>query len=690
MITIDYDGEFKLSLKKEVPEYISKLDHIEGVEFNGVDWAILKNKAVIRNIIKEFGQNNVKPTDRAYQKMMKLKDSVLLDYDGSVFEVYTHFGEKNRRFFKYHIGKCYKRTSKGCWSVPDNYWSIYQVMKKFDLDYSKAAKERLSEYEEKIGKINSDLVPKLNTIKEVDIGRVPIDFEFNGQFELYEHQKKMFYAAKEFLKLGSGFAFFAEPGVGKSAPAVNVVEYMIKNNLAEKVLIVTPASLKFNMAEQFEIHSSLRANVLWDYKKDRRKGKSGRRFRWTTTEVPIEDYYEGFNKKIEHDELDSPIQIVNYKCIAKEWKHFKDYDMWVADEFHYLKRRGSNRSKGMRKLSEHIDKRLALTATPITRDPLDLFSQFEILEPDLFPNRYQSFRDKIANTFEMEVDTGGGKRTITQVGSFKEDVLENWLNKKVYSRALRYTSEECLDLMEPERHRIVVDMPSNVEKFYKELVSNRVAEIGSMGEDGYKYLDAANALVVVTYARQIAQGFINIKDDETDENEYHLLSDFKVKEMIKLLKVFEKNTQVIVWYRHKFLLEQMKKALEKEFGRKSSDLYGKSYTVINGECSDIEKASRAKHFRDGQYDYILASIDVTEGWQGQTANVGVWLENHFTFDKRKQAEGRIYREGQQGSSIFYDIVAKESIDLRILKSIYKGESLSEKVLADTIDEWADF
>jgi len=690
VITIDYDGEFKLSLKKEVPEYVSKLDHIEGVEFNGNNWTILKNKAVIRNIIKEFGQNNVKPTDAAYQKLTDLKDSVLLDYDGSVFEVYTHFGEKNRRFFKYHIGKCYKRTSKGCWSVPDNYWSIYQVMKKFDLDYSKAAKERLSEYEEKIGKIHNDLVPKLNTIKEVDIERVPIDFEFNGQFELYEHQKKMFYAAKEFLQLGSGFAFFAEPGVGKSAPAVNVVEYMIKNNLVKKVLVVTPASLKFNMAEQFEIHSSLRANVLWDYKKDQRKGKSGRRFRWTTTKVPIEDYYEGFNKKIEHDELDSPIQIVNYKCIAKEWKHFKDYDMWVADEFHYLKRRSSNRSKGMKKLSQYIDKRLALTATPITRDPLDLFSQFEILEPDLFPNRYQNFRDKIANTFEMEVDTGGGKRTITQVSSFKEDVLENWLNKKVYSRALRYTSEECLDLMEPERHRIVVDMPSNVEKFYKELVSNRVAEIGSMGEDGYKYLDAANALVVVTYARQIAQGFINIKDDETEEDEYHLLSDFKVKEMIKLLKVLEGNTQVIIWYRHKFLLEQMKKALEKEFKRKSSDLYGKSYTVINGDCNDIEKASRAKHFRDGEYDYILASIDVTEGWQGQTANVGIWLENHFTFDKRKQAEGRIYREGQRGSSIFYDIVAKESIDLRILKSIYKGESLSEKVLADTIDEWADF
>jgi SNF2 family DNA or RNA helicase len=685
MIKIDYDGEFKLSLKKEVPEYVSKLDNIEGVTFNGNNWTIIKNKAVIRNVINEFGKNNVKPTEAAYDKMMELKNSVLLDYDGSVFEVYTSFNNKNRNFFKYHIGKCYKRTSKGCWSVPDNYWSIYHVMKHFDLDYSPAAKKRLDKYQEKIGKINNNLLPKLNTIKDVDVDRVPIDHNFKGQFELYEHQKKMFWSAKEFLKIGAGFAFFAEPGVGKSAPAVNVVEYMLENNLVEKVLIVTPASLKFNMAEQFETHSSLRANVLLSYAKDQRKGKSGRRWQWTTAKVPIEEYYEGFNEKLDN-EVDSPIQIVNYKCVAKEWKKFKDYDMWVADEFHYLKRRTSNRSKGMAKLSDHVPKRLALTATPITRDPLDLFSQFDILDPDVFPNRYQNFRDKIANTFEMKVNG----RNITQVGSFKQNILEGWLNDKVYSRAIRYTTDECLELMEPERHRIVVDMPSNVKKFYKELVTNRVAEIGSMGDEGYKFLDAANSLVVVTYARQIAQGFINIKDDETGEDEYHLLSDFKVKELIKLLKVFEEHTQIIIWYRHKYLLEQVKRSLEKEFKRKSSELYGKSYTVINGEYDDLKKASRAKHFRDGEYDYILASIDVTEGWQGQTANVGIWLENHFTFDKRKQAEGRIYREGQQGSSDFYDIVAKESIDLRILKSIYKGESLSEKVLADTIDEWSGF
>ena len=685
ILKIDYSkGKFKLYLKKNRPEYHDKIGKLDNLTPNGDHWVIPKNKRDIKALVDEFGRNLIEVTDSAFQEMNKLKDAVKLDFDGKVFELYTSFSNRNRKILKYTIGNCYKRTSKGCWSVPNNYWTLYNIRKIYDVEITKEAQKEIDKMTEKIGYINKKLLPKLNTIKEIGVNRIPVDFEFKGNYELYEHQIKMWWAAKEFLKVNAGFAFFAEPGVGKSAPAVNVIEYLLENGYIEKVLFITPATLKYNMAEQFEEHSSLRANVLMDYSKDQRKGKSGRRWRWTSTEVPIEEYYYDYDEWLDN-EVDSPIQIVNYKCIAKEWKKFKDYDMWVADEFHYLKHRTSNRSKAMKKLSSYIPKRLALTATPITRDPLDLFSQYDILDPDIFPNRFQTFRDKIATTFEMKV---GSNRTITQVGSFKDDVIEEWLNPKVYSRAIRYTTEETIGLKEPERNRIVVDMPPVVKRFYQELVKNQVAEIGKMGDSDYKYLEADNGLVVVTYARQIAQGFINIKDEEGNDH-HHMLDNFKVKALVDLLSSFS-DQQVLIWYRHKYLLNMVKDRLDKEFKKKSSDLYGKSYTVINGDYTDLEQAANANEFRKGKYDYILASIDVTEGWQGQTANIGIWLENHFTFDKREQAEGRIHREGQKKDAVFYDIVSKNSIDLKILKSISKGESLSEQVLAENMEEWAPF
>ncbi|MFW5895152.1 MAG: SNF2-related protein [archaeon] len=700
MLKIDYDPKqktFIVKLPKNIPEYQKKISKVDGVFVSSDEnyWHVPRSKKSMKQLVKEFNRQ-INSTDRAYKEMMKLKNEgdIMLDFDKKTnkFELYVPFNEHNRQILKYKIGKCYKRKSKGCWSVPNNYWTlinIYKIYGKNKISPTPKAKEVLDDYTKRIAKkINNDLVPKLRAIKDTDLSKIPIDFKFKGEYDLYEHQIKMWWAAKEFLKQDAGFAFFADAGVGKSAPAVNVVEYLLEKGEIENALIITPSSLKYNFEEQFEIHSSLKANVLVSYDKDRRKGKTGRRWRWTDANIPIEEYYDGEVDTLEN-ETNSPIQILNYNCIRKLWKKFKNYDIWVCDEYHYLKNRTSGRSKAMKKLSKHIPKRLAMTATPITKDPLDLFSQIKILDPDIFPNRYQNFRKKVAKTFDMEIGKGSKKRTIKKVYGWKDEGLE-WLNNTLYTRAIRYRKEECLDdIKEPQYERIAINLPSKVEKFYKELVKNRVAEIGKMGDADYKFVDAANSLAVVSYARQVANGFVGIKNDQ-GETEYYTIDTFKVDALVDLLQTFDPKEQIIIWYRHKHLLKLIKEALDKEINKKSSRLYEKSYAVINGEVDDMEKATIQSKFRNNDFDYIIASIDVTEGWQGQTAHIGIWLENHFTFDKREQGEGRIYREGVNKRPVFYDIVSIGTIDLKVLRSIRKGESLSEKVLAENIEDWAPF
>ena len=691
MLKLDYDSqtlEFKAKLKKDTPEFQAKISQVPGSEeIASGFWSIPRKKQSIKKLYNIFGRG-IDTTDKAYNEMIAMKKdtSIKLDYDNSSdkFELYVDFSKKHKSFLKYEVGKCYKRTSKGCWSIPNNYWTLKKIYKEYgesNIKPTKSAKEVLNNYTEKIETIENDLLSKLDTIKTVDRDKIPVDFDFKGEYELYDHQLKMWWAAKEFLKTGAGFAYFADAGTGKSAPAVNVIEYLLENGYINKALIITPASLKYNFAEQFEIHSDTDYNVLVSYNKDQRKGKSGRRWKWTDSNIPIEEYYEGYNEYLEN-ETNAPVQIVNYKCISKEWKKFKGYDLWLADEVHKLRRRTSNRSKAMRKLSKHIPYRLGMTGTPICKDALDLFSQMNIIDPDILPNRYQNFRDKIAKTFTMEVNG----RKIKQVYDFKPEGID-WLNDKIYKRAIRYRIGECVDLPEKQYERVVVDMPPKVDKFYKELVKNRVGELGEMGDDNYKYVDAANGLVVVSYARQVASGFVGIKED--GEMNYHTLSDFKVKALMDLLERFN-DEQVIIWYRHKHLLGLIKDELDKRIGNKSSDLHEKEYGVINGEIDSMEKSAVSKNFRKGKLDYILASIDVTEGWQGQSAKIAIFLENKFTFDVREQAEGRIHREGQKGDTIFYDIVAKETIDLKILRSIAEGESISEKTLAENIPEWAPF
>ena len=607
-----------------------------------------------------------------------------LDYDKSTgkFELYVDFNRTNRNKLSKGIGYCRKRTSKGCWSVPDNAWSIEKLYDYYsDIRPTREANKRLNDYREKMEVLESELLPKLREIKKApkEVVLDDIDFEFKGKYELYEHQVKMFWAATNFIKAGCGFAYFSDPGTGKTAPAVNVAEFFLeKDPDVSKVLVVTPASIKYNFQEQFEEHSSIGANVLVDYDYDRRKGKEGRRYRWTDPNIPIKEYYSGCNDYLDR-ETNSPVQVVNYRCIAKEREKFEDYDLVIADEMHYLRGRSSNRSQEFAKLRKEVPKMLGMTATPICKDGLDLFKQMNILDPDLFPNRFKTFRDKVCETIPIEVN---------QYTTIQKPVAwpgMDWINDKIYQRAIRYRMDECLDLPQKVYKKVHIEMPKKLNKFYAELVDTKVVEFGEMGSDDYAYVDAVNSLVVVSYERQLSAGFIKVSDPEDPEPEYVTVSTFKVDELQNQLEEIDtkevdgssRGEQVIIWYKHKHLLEEIKKMLDKE-------MEGKTYRVINGDVPNVAKADASQKFMDNKIDYLVASVDVTEGFQAHAARYSIFLENNFTHDSRFQAEGRIRRAGQDRKTIYIDIIANGSLDERILDAIQKGQSLSEEALAEEL------
>ena len=584
-----------------------------------------------------------------------------LDYDGEKFEIYVDYSRKNHALLSKNIGKCYKRRSKGCWSVPDNYWTLVKLNEYYDLEPTDEADARMQEYRDKFNYIFKELMPKLRKVKNLPAEEFNLkDFTPGGKYELYDHQKKMLWAASNFLKLDCGFAFLTDTGTGKSAATAATIEYLLQTGEIESCLIVTPAGLKYNMAQELETHSNVDYNLLVDYAKDQRKGKIGRRWRWTKSGVAIDRYIDGYTDYLDN-ETDAPIQIVNYNCVALETDRFRSYDLLVGDEWHKLRRRTSNRSKAFMKLSKDISKILGATATPVCKDYRDIWSQFQIIDDDLFPNRFQTFRDKIAYTFEMDI---GNNRTKTEVSDWKPDGVE-WMGKKINQRSIKYDLDECVDMPDLIDKEHVVSMPSELKKLYKELCDKMVLEFGSMGDPDYSYLDATNSLTVVTYERQLSSGVIKIDD------EWRLLEDFKVQAAKDIINDEFNGEQCIIWYKHRGLLSILKEELE-------------DYQVINGDASDVEKAKIIKGFNNEAFRFIIASVDCTEGWNAQDkCRYSIFLENPYTWEKKKQAIGRLYRNGQDNKVVYYDIVSKGSLDRRILRGLKEGKHLSEELLYET-------
>ena len=553
------------------------------------------------------------------------------------------------------IGKCYKRRSKDCWSVPDNYWTLVKLNEFYDLEPTKKAQERMQEYREKFNYIFKELLPKLRGVKRRPVEEYILDdYSPTGEYDLYDHQKKMLWAAANFLKLDCGFSFLTDTGTGKSAAMVATIDYLLQNNIIDDVLIVTPAGLKYNIAQEIETHSNLEYNMLVDYGKDQRKGKSGRRWRWTKGGTPIDEYIDGYKEYLDN-ETDTPIQIVNYNCVALETDRFTSYDLLVGDEWHKLRGRTSNRTKAMLELSDSISKILGATATPVCKDYRDIWSQFQILDDDLFPNRFQTFRDKIAHTYEMKI---GKNRTKTEIASWKPDGVE-WMGKKMNQRSIKYDLEECVDMPDLIKEEYVVEMPEQLKKLYNELCDTKMLEFGEMGDSDYSYVDASNSLTVVTYERQLSSGVIKVDD------EWNYLEPFKV-DVVK--EILPEDEQAIIWYKHKGVLHMLKDRYE-------------NFGVINGDVSDVEKAKTVNQLNDGEIRYIFASVDCTEGWNAQeSCRYSIFLENPYTWDKKKQAIGRTYRNGQKKKVIVYNVVATGSLDRRILRAIRDRKELSDELL----------
>jgi hypothetical protein len=58
--------------------------------------------------------------------------------------------------------------------------------------------------------------------------------------------------------------------------------------------------------------------------------------------------------------------------------------------------------------------------------------------------------------------------------------LVNDLHNKIYTKCIRYTKEECLDLPETMNHLIPIKMSSKLEENYKEVQKKVIAEIDTV------------------------------------------------------------------------------------------------------------------------------------------------------------------------------------------------------------------
>jgi SNF2 family DNA or RNA helicase len=477
---------------------------------------------------------------------------------------------------------------------------------------------------------------------------------FTFKTEPYKHQLE----ALEISCDKEVYAYFMEMGTGKSKVLIDNIAHLYNYDKLNAVLIVAPKGVYRNWVKR-EIPIHLpdyieRQVVLWNPNQTNKVKKEQ------------EDLLSTEEKKLRvlvmNVEAFSTPKGVNYA-----WKFIASHDTMMAiDESTTIKNPTAKRTKNILKVGKYCYYRRILTGSPVTRSPLDVYTQSQFLDPALLGySSYYAFR----NRYALLVDRSAGGRSFKQVVGFQNlDELNTLLQKFSY----RVLKEDCLDLPDKVYIKREIELTPEQSKVYNAIKKYAIAELS-----GVSTVSASSVITQIIRLHQISCGFASTDDGEIEE-----IKNNRLTELLQILE--ETDGKVIIWANYRHDIHKICKLIKTTFGE---DTVGAYY----GETTDIDREKLITDFQnpDSKVRYFVGNTQT--GGYGITltaANTVIYYSNNYDLEKRLQSEDRAHRIGQNNKVTYIDIVCKDTVDEKIVKALRNKLNLAQTVLGE--EHWQDW
>lgn len=479
----------------------------------------------------------------------------------------------------------------------------------------------------------------------------PEGFEF--KLKPFEHQDNYLRAA--FRKRVDAILF--DMGLGKTKVTLDTAAMLAYMGKIDGLIVFAPKGVYANW-ETTELPKHMSPSIK--YKAVLWKGLSSKKN--VSELVPI----------MKHEDDVLHIFIVNYDAVITEKGRYTidafmnghKSVMVVCDESTKLKNPQAKRTKELIKIGSRATCKRILTGSPITKSPLDFYSQALFLGKEClgFSNFY-AFRNRYAVL--KDVTTFGGA-SFKQVVGFQN--LEE-LSDKIETFSHRIMKEECLDLPDKTYLTRMFDLSDEQKQYYNELADTMM-------------LDLADDMVSVTIAltkllrlRQICCGYC-----PTDQGEMLQIVNKRLDTLMECIE--EIDGKIIIWAYFIPDIEKIAAALEKEYGK------GSIVTYYGATSLEDRTANINKFETDPRCRFFVANPKV--GGMGITLNAAkyaIFYNADYNLEDRMQAEARNYRIGQKEHIFYIDIVARNTVEEGIIESLVNKYELATEVLRDKLLEW---
>ena len=453
------------------------------------------------------------------------------------------------------------------------------------------------------------------------------DFEVPGSLSdvMRKYQVQGFKWMKTLERYGFGGILADDMGLGKTLQMISVLLSAKENGKSGTALIVSPASLVYNWGEECKKFApELKVTLVVGSQQERVK--------------LIENYQ------------DSDVLVTSYDLLKRDIAEYEgsEFSYQILDEAQYIKNHSTAAAKSVKIIKSKY--RYALTGTPIENRLSELWSIFDYLMPG-FLYSYERFRKELETPIVKHKDENASLRLKKMVSPFilrrlKMDVLKDLPDKMEEIRYAKLEAEQ--------------------QKLYDGQVIHMKNLIASQDAEDFQK-NKLQILAELTKIRQICC------DPELLFEKYHGESAKRMACMELIESAIEGEHKILVFSQFTSMLGLLERDLKKN---------GILYYKIIGATPKEKRVEMVNAFNKDNTPVFLISLKAGgTGLNLTGADVVIHYDPWWNQAVQNQATDRAHRIGQSKVVSVYKLIAKGTIEEKIVKMQENKKDLADTILS---------
>lgn len=463
-----------------------------------------------------------------------------------------------------------------------------------------------------------------NLIRSVDVLKTKEYVLPEGiQAELRGYQMKGYQWASSLSQMGFGGILADDMGLGKT---LQMIVYLYSAR-GMTHLVVCPASLVYNWEAEFQKFApDMRVCLVAGNAEERKNLLDDWR------------YYD--------------VLVTSYDLLKRDIDYYtgKQFGCEIIDEAQYIKNPTTQAAKAVKAIESR--NRFALTGTPIENRLSELWSIFEYLMPGYLYS-YKYFKE----TFEQNIVQGTNE----------EQKALGRLHAMIAPFLLRRLKKDVLkDLPDKIEKVVYTRFDKEQEKLYKAAEKNIIMNLKkSSGKEVQE--NKLQILAELTRLRQLCCDPALLYED-------YRAGSAKLDTCMEVLEsALEGGHRILLFSQFTTMLD----VLAGKFKEKKI-----SFFMLTGSTSKAKRRDLVEQFQNGRADVFLISLKAGgTGLNLTAADMVIHYDPWWNVAAQNQATDRTHRIGQKNDVTVIKLIAKDTIEERILKLQEMKQDLADKIIS---------